>query len=181
MHYKTTATTKTVIQVRHHWNNTKIKTIFLAVVELESAMGMAEDAFEAKYGLKKPTKTTPIVTHCTKGGRARKAGDLLKSIGYNARWVYLQSLFIHFYLFIFIWFCLNVCVDVIWTRHLLWRYHYYYDNSYDYRHHHHYHLVILLLPNITLVFHYCIITDGMTPCILLQVNGHCSTWWVVRK
>ncbi|XP_063609101.1 uncharacterized protein LOC134783235 [Penaeus indicus] len=54
-------------------------------VELESAMEMAEDAFEAKYGLKKPTKTTPIITHCTKGGRARKAGDLLKSMGYNAR------------------------------------------------------------------------------------------------
>ncbi|XP_069991766.1 rhodanese domain-containing protein CG4456 [Penaeus vannamei] len=59
-------------------------------VELESAMDMAEDAFEAKYGLKKPTKTTPIVTHCTKGGRARKAGDLLKSMGYNAR-VYAGS------------------------------------------------------------------------------------------
>lgn len=75
-----------------HCNNTKKETIFLAVVELESAMEMAEDAFEAKYGLKKPTKTTPIITHCTKGGRARKAGDLLKSIGYNARYVYLRSL-----------------------------------------------------------------------------------------
>ncbi|XP_042883069.1 rhodanese domain-containing protein CG4456-like [Penaeus japonicus] len=59
-------------------------------VELESATEMDEDAFEAKYGLKKPTKTTPIITHCTKGGRARKAGDLLKSKGYNAR-VYAGS------------------------------------------------------------------------------------------
>ncbi|XP_027239444.1 rhodanese domain-containing protein CG4456 isoform X1 [Penaeus vannamei] len=53
--------------------------------ELESAMDLSEHDFEAKYGFEKPSTSTSIVTHCMKGGRARRAGDLFKSKGYQAR------------------------------------------------------------------------------------------------
>lgn len=50
-------------------------------------MGMEDADFLAKYGFQKPTKDTSLVTHCMKGGRARKAGDLLVAQGYQARLV----------------------------------------------------------------------------------------------
>ncbi|XP_042883071.1 rhodanese domain-containing protein CG4456-like isoform X1 [Penaeus japonicus] len=53
--------------------------------ELEEAMDMDDDAFENKYGFSKPSTDAAIVTHCMKGGRARRAGDIFKSKGYATR------------------------------------------------------------------------------------------------
>lgn len=69
----------------------KTQSFNVPVPELESAMDLSEHDFEAKYGFEKPSTSTSIVTHCMKGGRARRAGDLFKSKGYQARWVGFQS------------------------------------------------------------------------------------------
>ncbi|KAK4289507.1 hypothetical protein Pmani_037522 [Petrolisthes manimaculis] len=58
--------------------------------ELEEAMGMEAAEFTAKYGFQRPATGVSLVTHCMKGGRARKAGDLLASHGYKTR-VYAGS------------------------------------------------------------------------------------------
>ncbi|XP_059092199.1 rhodanese domain-containing protein CG4456-like [Tigriopus californicus] len=52
--------------------------------EMDTAMTLGGEEFKAKYGFAKPEKTTHLVVHCLKGGRAAKAASSLKAQGYNA-------------------------------------------------------------------------------------------------
>lgn len=47
-------------------------------------MNLSGEEFETKYGFAKPEKTTHLVVHCLKGGRAAKAAASLKAQGFNA-------------------------------------------------------------------------------------------------
>ncbi len=47
-------------------------------------MVLSEENFLKIYGFAKPSKTTHVVTQCMRGGRATKAADELKALGYNA-------------------------------------------------------------------------------------------------
>ena len=44
---------------------------------------MNDTEFEAKFGVKKPDKADKISTHCMMGGRAGKAAEALKTMGYT--------------------------------------------------------------------------------------------------
>eukprot|EP00090_Calanus_glacialis_P039333 TRINITY_DN68483_c0_g1_i1.p1 TRINITY_DN68483_c0_g1~~TRINITY_DN68483_c0_g1_i1.p1 ORF type:complete len:130 (-),score=43.37 TRINITY_DN68483_c0_g1_i1:128-478(-) len=53
------------------------------VAEVEEAFKLPADQFEKKYGFPLPDKEEKnIVTHCMKGGRALRAKEALKSLGY---------------------------------------------------------------------------------------------------
>lgn len=54
----------------------------IAVSQLESAIQMGEDEFQAKYGFEKPKEHTPVITHCKLGIRATKAAMALTQAGY---------------------------------------------------------------------------------------------------
>ncbi|XP_066954467.1 rhodanese domain-containing protein CG4456-like [Macrobrachium rosenbergii] len=58
--------------------------------ELEEALKLDNESFSAKYGFGKPEAGDTVVTHCQKGARARKAGDLVASTGLTVR-VYAGS------------------------------------------------------------------------------------------
>ncbi|XP_068202708.1 rhodanese domain-containing protein CG4456-like [Palaemon carinicauda] len=58
--------------------------------ELEEALKLDKEGFSAKYGFEKPKEGDAVVTHCMKGGRARKAADLISGTGVTVR-VYAGS------------------------------------------------------------------------------------------
>ena len=59
--------------------------LFFAVGELEDAFELDNDSFQAKYGFAKPSAEQTVVTHCSTGGRARRAGNALARKGLQAR------------------------------------------------------------------------------------------------
>lgn len=60
--------------------------------QLNDALAMDENAFKAQHGFDKPSKDSPLVTHCLKGGRAAKAHEALLSLGYSKTECYKGSL-----------------------------------------------------------------------------------------
>ena len=50
--------------------------------ELSDALELSEDKFTEKYGNNKPKPNDKIATHCMMGGRAGKAADALKQMGF---------------------------------------------------------------------------------------------------
>ena len=56
--------------------------IFL-VPELTKAFEMSEEGFEQEFGITKPGKGDKIATHCIMGGRAGKAAEALKNMGFH--------------------------------------------------------------------------------------------------
>ena len=50
--------------------------------ELSDALELSEDNFTEKYGNTKPKPNDKIATHCMMGGRAGKAADALKTMGF---------------------------------------------------------------------------------------------------
>ena len=77
-----------------HWKEIlKLYYSLSTVVDMEEALGrLAAEEFSSKYGFPKPDLTTALVTHCTKGGRATKAANLLKDMGYTNVEIYTGSL-----------------------------------------------------------------------------------------
>eukprot|EP00094_Tigriopus_californicus_P002141 TCALIF_02064-PA protein Name:"Similar to Hsp67Bb Heat shock protein 67B2 (Drosophila melanogaster)" AED:0.27 eAED:0.27 QI:51/0.5/0.33/1/0.5/0.33/3/0/123 len=68
-----------------HIPHTSVTLILSSIVpEMDTAMTLGGEEFKAKYGFAKPEKTTHLVVHCLKGGRAAKAASSLKAQGYNA-------------------------------------------------------------------------------------------------
>lgn len=61
----------------------------MASVEQELKLGAGE--FKQKYGREKPKETTEIIFHCLKGGRAQKAVDAAKGIGFEKYVRYKKS------------------------------------------------------------------------------------------
>ena len=49
---------------------------------LKSTLEMHEDEFKKQYGIYKPKKTDAVVTHCFVGGRAGKAAETLRNMGF---------------------------------------------------------------------------------------------------
>lgn len=49
--------------------------------EVEEALDLDDQSFKDKYGFPKPSPDQTLVTHCMKGGRARRAGDALAAKG----------------------------------------------------------------------------------------------------
>ena len=55
-------------------------------------MSLDAAAFESKFGFAKPEKSSPLVTHCKMGGRAGRAADALKEMGFTDVQVYTGSM-----------------------------------------------------------------------------------------
>ena len=54
----------------------------ISVPEIEATMSMTPDAFKSKVGVEMPTKECKILVHCMIGGRAKRAYDALKAMGF---------------------------------------------------------------------------------------------------
>jgi len=65
--------------------------MWIPFVELETAMSLDEAAFKEQYGFPKPYIGAPVTTHCNKGGRATRAAEYLRGIGYLNAKVYQGS------------------------------------------------------------------------------------------
>jgi len=60
--------------------------MWIPIAELETAMSLDDAAFKEQYGFPKPYIGAPITTHCQGGGRARRAAEYLRSVGFiNAK------------------------------------------------------------------------------------------------
>lgn len=57
--------------------------ILYSVGQLGDALKLPAADFEAKYGKPLPGQEQELVFHCKLGGRAQKAAELAKSIGFN--------------------------------------------------------------------------------------------------
>ena len=68
-----------------------IFSIGFAVSDVEDAFKMDEAAFKSRFGFEKPAQDSPLVTHCKIGGRACKAGQALKDLGFSNVQVYSGS------------------------------------------------------------------------------------------
>ncbi|XP_066954504.1 rhodanese domain-containing protein CG4456-like [Macrobrachium rosenbergii] len=53
--------------------------------ELDEAMGLEDEEFAEKYGFEKPKEDETVITLCQKGGRARKARELMVAAGFITR------------------------------------------------------------------------------------------------
>ena len=58
---------------------------------MEDAFKMDEAAFKSRFGFEKPAPDSPLVMHCKIGGRAGKAGQALKDLGFHNVQVYSGS------------------------------------------------------------------------------------------
>jgi len=56
--------------------------INIPIADLEGAMASKDD-FKEKFGVESPAKDAKIVTHCQKGGRAKRASDALQALGFS--------------------------------------------------------------------------------------------------
>uniref|UniRef100_A0A336LK15 CSON008854 protein n=1 Tax=Culicoides sonorensis TaxID=179676 RepID=A0A336LK15_CULSO len=60
--------------------------INIPIADLETELNLSSDNFREKYGREKPSKTSEIMFHCSKGGRGQKACDAAIAMGFvNAR------------------------------------------------------------------------------------------------
>lgn len=64
----------------------------ILVSDISSGLNLEGSDFESKYGFSKPAKTDPLVTQCKMGGRAGKAAEALREMGFSAVQVYSGSL-----------------------------------------------------------------------------------------
>ena len=56
--------------------------IQFAVPDLASTLELNDEEFKSKFGISKPQKDQKIGSHCMMGGRAGKAADALKELGF---------------------------------------------------------------------------------------------------
>ena len=55
---------------------------FFSVPDLANTLELEEEEFKKKFGISKPQKNQIIGSHCMMGGRAGKAADALKEMGF---------------------------------------------------------------------------------------------------
>ncbi|CAL4119639.1 unnamed protein product [Meganyctiphanes norvegica] len=59
--------------------------------QMDSDLSLDDASFMSKYGFAKPSLDAPLVTHCGKGGRARRAYNLLHEKGFTNHRLYAGS------------------------------------------------------------------------------------------
>ncbi|CAD7080637.1 unnamed protein product [Hermetia illucens] len=57
--------------------------IVIPLPKLEEALRSSNDAFKKTYNREKPSNDAVIIFHCKLGGRAQKATDVAKSLGFK--------------------------------------------------------------------------------------------------
>lgn len=50
--------------------------------ELEAAFQMSDNDFKNNFNREKPSESSPIIFSCLKGGRAERASNAAKALGY---------------------------------------------------------------------------------------------------
>lgn len=66
--------------------------LWTSVGEVGNGLSLDEAAFESRYGFAKPDKSASLVTHCKMGGRAGKAAEAMKEMGFTNVQVYSGSM-----------------------------------------------------------------------------------------
>ena len=65
--------------------------VFISVPDLANTLELNEEDFKNKFGISKPQKDQKIGSHCMMGGRAGKAADALKELGFTNATSYTGS------------------------------------------------------------------------------------------
>lgn len=65
--------------------------LFRAVGTLEETLKLPDDEFKARFGRDKPANETELIFSCKLGGRATKAAEVAKTLGFENSRVYQGS------------------------------------------------------------------------------------------